>query len=158
MMCPYRKSSQFSLNFIMKLSFYLNTMCWNKAAGRGLGWYLDPPFSMWQWLRWYSEAFSESKPAHRDASEYHPHHSHMEGGWSKTHPVGPPVASCQHPVLSLINIGADLAFHSFSFSFHLVRRCMLTDRTEKCRLNKKLLKVGHVGSKGGSSLVNHLVD
>ncbi len=72
--------------------------------------------------------------------------------------VGPPVASYQHPVLSLKNIGADLAFHSFSFSFHLVRRCMLTDRTEKCRLNKKLLKVGHVGSKGGSSLVNHLVD
>ena len=25
-------------------------------------------------------------------------------------------------------------------------------------LNKKLVKVGHVGIKGGSSLVNHLVD
>ena len=26
-------------------------------------------------------------------------HSHMERGGSKTHPVGPPAASCQHPVL-----------------------------------------------------------
>ena len=34
----------------------LNTMCWNKAAGTGLGWVIDPAFSIWQWLRWYSEA------------------------------------------------------------------------------------------------------
>ena len=27
---------------------YINTMCWNKAAGSGLGWVLDPSFSMWQ--------------------------------------------------------------------------------------------------------------
>ncbi len=26
----------------------LNTLCWNKAARRGLGWVSDPPFSMWQ--------------------------------------------------------------------------------------------------------------
>ncbi len=43
--------------------------------------------------------FLETKRAHRDASEYHPNHSHMERGGSKTHPIGPPAASCQHPVL-----------------------------------------------------------
>ncbi len=43
---------------------------------------------MWEWLGQYSEA-----------SEYHPNCSHMERGGSKTDPVGPSVASCQHPVL-----------------------------------------------------------
>ena len=45
--------------------------------------------------------FSESKPAQRDASEYHPNHPHMERVGSKTHPVGPPAASWQHPVLKV---------------------------------------------------------
>ena len=43
--------------------------------------------------------FFETKRAHRVASEYHPNHSHMERGDSKTNPVGLPAASCQHPVL-----------------------------------------------------------
>ncbi len=42
---------------------------------------------------------SETKRGNRDASEYHPNHSYVEWGGSKTHPVGPPAASCQHPVL-----------------------------------------------------------
>ncbi len=33
--------------------------------------------------------FSESKPAHRDGSEYHPDHSHIKRGGSKTHPRRP---------------------------------------------------------------------
>ncbi len=40
-----------------------------------------------------------TKPAHMDASEYHPDHSHVERGGSRTHPLGPPAASCQHTVL-----------------------------------------------------------
>ncbi len=35
----------------------------------------------------------------RDASEYHPNHSDMEKGASKTYPIGPQAASCQHTVL-----------------------------------------------------------
>ena len=44
-------------------------------------------------------SFSETKQGDRDASEYHPNHSHVDRGGSKTHPVSPPVASCQHTVL-----------------------------------------------------------
>ncbi len=41
----------------------------------------------------------EIKQAHRDASEYHPNHSHKERVGSMTHPLGPPASTCQHPVL-----------------------------------------------------------
>ncbi len=41
------------------------------------------------------------KRGDRDASENHPNHSHVERGGSKTHPAGPPAASCQHTVLRL---------------------------------------------------------
>ncbi len=34
----------------------LNTVCWLEGADGGSRWVLDHPFSLWQWLRWYSEA------------------------------------------------------------------------------------------------------
>ena len=45
---------------------------------------------------------SGTKRGYRDASEYHPNHFHVERGGSKMHPVSPPAASCQHPVLNAI--------------------------------------------------------
>ena len=73
---------------------FVNTMCWwNKAAEGCLDWVLDPPFSMWQWLRWYSEAFQPP-----DCKSVH---SHMEKGGSKTQPRFPSVALFQHIVLKM---------------------------------------------------------
>ncbi len=50
--------------------FWLNTGCWQEAAGGLTGWVLDPPLCIWEWLGWY-------------ASEYHLNHCHMEKGGSK---------------------------------------------------------------------------
>ncbi len=88
-MKPIPSSPQVNVFYkTMLLSLYLNTVCWNKAARRSLGWVLDPPFSMWQWLRWNSENvwvltgnpmdFLEIKQADRNASEYHLNHCYME--------------------------------------------------------------------------------
>ena len=80
----------------------VNTMCWNKAAEGGLGWVLDTPFSMWQWLRWYSEAFLSAHLVSKNqwGSEYHLNHCHLEKGGSKTHPRPFPAALFQHIVLT----------------------------------------------------------
>ena len=41
---------------VLVASKYLNTACWQEAAGGPMGCVLDPPLSTWEWLGWYSEA------------------------------------------------------------------------------------------------------
>ena len=35
-------------HIIQWMDHHINTMCCNKAAGTGLGWVIDPAFSIWQ--------------------------------------------------------------------------------------------------------------
>ena len=76
-------------------------MCW---VGSGVG--LRSPFLyvaiievILRSIPVRSFSFSETKQGDRDASEYHPNHSHVDRGGSKTQPVGPQAAFCQHTLL-----------------------------------------------------------